>query len=244
MQAENLACRVAQSHFSRELPMPIGRAPLIFATWPAIAPATFAAADTSTVSPWRIAARPSSPRAVDAGDWHGCSAQAWWPSETQISRMPHSRTTCCPTAKTSWRDSSTSQTPNAGTTSPSRGPVLGRGALPDGTQVNGSTASQRARQSIPPLVRRGTSPGTTSKSPAVAGVRLILTSRLRMDPPLLLSLGLRRLAPRGVLLIRGVDLLLDLCLGLLRLLGLLRSGGAACGGGGTGLDQAAAGERK
>src|SRR6185312_414645 len=158
--------------------------------------------------------------------------------------MPHSRTMCCPTAKTSCRDSSTSQTPSAGTTSPGCGRTFEcvRGAL--ATQVKGSTASQRARQSIPPLVRRGTSPGTTSKSPAVAGVRLILTSRLRMDPPLLLSLGLRRLAPRGVLLIRGVDLLLDLCLGLLRLLGLLRSGGAACGGGGTGLDQAAAGERK
>jgi hypothetical protein len=78
--------------------------------------------------------------------------------------------------------SSTSQTPNAGTTSPVRGPVPERAVLLVGEYVNGSIASQRVRQSMLPWVSRGISADTTSKSSAVAGGRLILTSRLRMDP--------------------------------------------------------------
>ena len=62
MQAERRAWRVTQSHFSRVPAMPIARAPFSIAICPAIEPAAFEAAETSSVSPERSLARSRSPK--------------------------------------------------------------------------------------------------------------------------------------------------------------------------------------
>ena len=78
--------------------------------------------------------------------------------------------------KTSWRDSITSPTPRAGTTSPGRGSP---GTSVSDAQRNGSTASHKARARKEPLVSAGGSASINSKSVAREGARLILTWRLR-----------------------------------------------------------------
>ncbi len=162
--------------------------------------------------------------------------------------LPHAAlemTTFCPTAKTSCRDSSTSQTPSAGTTSPGCGD-LRRSArrYSDGEYVK----------------RVDRKPARAAEYAAVGEARHfarhyleVLGCRRRPPDPdfeiahgsaSLLSLGLRRLAACRVLLVGGIDLLLHLRLGVLRLLRILRGGGTACRRGDAGLGETTARERE
>src|SRR5579864_3022992 len=198
MHPARRAWRITHSHFSRVPAMPMARAPLSMAIWPAIEPAALAAAETSTVSPGRSFARsrspkyaampgaPRTPRAVEAGVWPGCTKRANWPSDTANCCSPASITTMLPTPNTSWRDSITSPTPRAGTTSPDfTDPATGSAAVPI---RNGSSPSHSTRHRNVPFEITGRAASTTSKSCGLAGVCLIRIWRLaateRRTPPL------------------------------------------------------------
>src|SRR5881394_1829235 len=185
---------------------------------------------------------PSTPRALEAGVCPGWSRRACRPSETHSCCRPKSSTTRLPTPNTSWRDSTTSPTPCAGTRSPGFAPSC---ASESEAHTNGSSASQRARARNEPFVRLGLGASTSSRSLGREGGRLIRIWRFRR------SMGSLRVRVGGAPLLCGLavarlDLLLYLCLGAFRVGRLLsfRGGTGAGRSGGAGQSAAAEGARQ